>query len=363
VQLAGEPGPSTFDPREVAREPIRTGGIIGQMVGERQSRLFQDVDWSCDPILGERLAGYRSVMAMPLGSKRIPIDWVLLVKHTPDRFTPEDLEQSMLRTAIIGTLLESQTIAADLEVANERIDEEIRQLARLQRSLLPDPLPKIPGLEIAVSYEPSGRAGGDLYDLFPLDADTEEPRRWCIFIADASGHGAAAAVVMAIVQAILHAHPKDVRLPSELLAYANGHLCSKKLGGFVTAFLGIYEPATRQFAYASAGHPPPLIKRASEAALLDEVASYPLGIDPCNRFKDAMLELSPGETMLMYTDGIPEARSRDGEMFELDRLECALKSAKDGPEVLIGRLRDAVSRFEGGRDQIDDQTMVAIRGV
>jgi phosphoserine phosphatase RsbU/P len=288
---------------------------------------------------------------------------VLLLKARPAVFTPEDLEQSMLRTAIIGTLLESQVIAADLEVANGRIDEEIRQLAKLQRSLLPDPLPRIPGLEIGVSYEPSGRAGGDLYDFFPLDSDTEEPRRWCIFIADASGHGAAAAVVMAIVQAILHAHPRDVRAPSELLAHANRHLCSRKLGGFVTAFLGVYEPATRQLVYASAGHPPPLMKRGGESSLLDEVASYPMGIDGCNRFKDASLKLSPGDTILMYTDGIPEARNDAGEMFELDRLECTLKSAAGGPAELIVKIDEAVSRFEGGRDQVDDQTMVAIRGV
>ena len=213
-----------------------------------------------------------------------------------------------------------------------------------------------------MSYEPSGRAGGDLYDFFPLKSVGETAGRWCVFIGDASGHGAAAAVVMAIVQAILHAHPKDVHLPAELLAYANRHLSSKKLGGFVTAFLGIYDPSTKQLVYACGGHPAPIVKSASdeELIMLNEVGSYPLGIEKGNRFKDATFQFREGDTMLLYTDGITEARNKTGEMFELDRLQCALKSAHNGPEQLIRQIREAVCAFEGGRDQVDDQTMVAL---
>ena len=217
---------------------------------------------------------------------------------------------------MVGSLLESQMLAQELARANERIDKDIRQVAELQRTLLPDPLPKISGLEIAVSYEPSGQAGGDLYDFFPLDVDAGARGRWCVFIGDASGHGSAAAVVMAIVQTILHANPSEVAGPADLLMDVNRQLCRKKIGGFVTAFLGIYEPDARRLVYASAGHPPPLVKSAAngKVAQLDAACSYPLGIDATNPLKSATVDLHKGDTLLLYTDGITEAhrrRSRD----------------------------------------------------
>lgn len=365
LQLPGDQTIKPFDPWDTARLPIWRGGVLAEMIRQRIPQIFQDIDWSTDPNFAERLAGYESAMAMPMRGKRLPVSWVILLKKKPQRWTPDDLEQSLLRTAIIGTLLESQTIAGDLEIANERIDDEIKQLAQVQRSLLPDPLPIIPGLEIAISYEPSGRAGGDLYDFFPLHGTKgkQTPARWCLFIGDASGHGAAAAVVMAIVQAILQAHPKEAKLASELLTHANRHLCYRKLGGFVTAFLGIYDPATRQLSYASAGHPAPIVKSDGIHFPLNEVLSYPLGIDKTNRFREASIQLHPGNTILMYTDGITEARSPEGDMFDLDRLEAALKSAGDGPEKLIAQVRQQVCAFQRGRSQVDDQTMVAVKCV
>src|SRR5580765_6168607 len=125
-----------------------------------------------------------------------------------------------------------------------QIDREAEQVGELQRALLPASLPRIAGLEIAASYEPTGRAGGDLYDFFPLDEQHDDPidaGLWCIFIGDTAGHGLRAAVVIAIVQAVLHAHPARIAKPASLLMHANRQLCRKKLGGFVTGFLGIYE--------------------------------------------------------------------------------------------------------------------------
>src|SRR5260221_11569041 len=174
----------------------------------------------------------------------------------------------------------------------QQIDREARQVGELQRALLPATLPRIAGLKIAASYEPTGRAGGDLYDFFPLDErdnDRMNPGRWCIFIGDTAGHGLAAAVVIAIVQAVLHAHPPSIARPASLLTHANRQLCRKKLGGFVTGFLGIYEPRTRRLTYSNAGHPPPLLKRSCYGPifLLDEVGSYPLGIDDAETVEEA----------------------------------------------------------------------------
>ncbi len=254
-------------------------------------------------------------------------------------------------------------------LANERIDQDARQVGELQRALLPATLPKIAGLEIAVSYEPSGRAGGDLYDFFPLDerrngqADANSAQnRWCVFVGDAVGHGLAAAVVIAIVQAVLHAHPAGIAKPATLLMHANRQLSRKNISGLFTAFLGIYEPATRRFTYANAGHPPPLRKRSSDATIspLDEVASLPLGIDESETYQDAAVQLEPGDTVLLYTDGITEARGTE-EDFGLEELTRVVRDANNGPAELIERLRVAVRAHEQGQPAKDDQTLVAMR--
>ena len=253
----------------------------------------QDVDWARDPFFRETLSGYTSVMAIPLTGDRLPMTWAIALKKPPQQFTASDLEEAVERVALVGALLENQMLAGELARANEQIDRDARQVGELQRALLPASLPRIAGLEIAASYEPLGRAGGDLYDFFPLDerqdgrADTPTtPSRWCVFIGDVEGHGLAAALVMAIVQAVLHVHPAGIATPAGLLMYGNRQLCSSRIGGLVTAFLGIYEPASRRLTYARAGHPPPLLRRAADGAVraLDAVGSYPLGIDESETF-------------------------------------------------------------------------------
>jgi len=260
--------------------------------------------------------------------------------------------------ALGGTLLDTQALAADLGRANEQIDSEARRVGELQRALLPASLPHAAGLEIATSYQPTGRAGGDLYDFFELD-----PGRWCIFIGDASGHGLAAAVMMAIVHALLHAHPDRVAGPATLLAHANQQLCDKQIGGFFTAFLGVYQPASHRLTYVNAGHPPPLLRRAVDGSVtaLDAVRSVPLGIDDAVTFAECDIELSRGDAVALYTDGITEMRCPKGEMFSQDRLVRVFGDGGNGPGDVIERLRAAVLAHQANGLAVDDQTLVAAR--
>jgi sigma-B regulation protein RsbU (phosphoserine phosphatase) len=370
IDLEGRPANALYGrgPREPG--PAQSGGIVPAIIGRPEPQLIQDVDWSSDPFFHKSLSGYASVMAVPLAGDYLPMTWALLLKRPPERFAVLDLEEALQRVALIGSLLENQELAGQLALANERIDRDARQVGELQRALLPATLPKIAGLEIAVSYEPSGRAGGDLYDFFPLDERCNDhadaiaaPARWCVLIGDAAGHGLSAAVVMAIVQAVLHAHPAGIARPASLLVHANRQLCRKSIEGFFTAFLGIYEPIPRRLTYANAGHPRPLLRRASNGAIcaLDAVASYPLGIDASETFKEATVQVEPGDTVLLYTDGITEARGTEGDPFELDRLTRIFRDGGDRPAELIQRLRKAVRTHEQGQSPKDDQTLVAAR--
>jgi sigma-B regulation protein RsbU (phosphoserine phosphatase) len=309
-------------------------------------------------------------MAIPVTGDRLPMTWAIGLKKPPKQFTVSDLEETVERATLVGALLENQLLAGELARAHQQIDRDARQVGELQRALLPASLPRIAGMEIAASYEPLGRAGGDLYDFFPLDECQDgrahsppTPSRWCIFIGDVEGHGLAAALVMAIVQAVLHVHPAGIAAPAGLLMYGNRQLCSSKIGGLVTAFLGIYEPASRRLTYARAGHPPPLLRRAADGAVraLDAVGSYPLGIDESETFQEAFVQLERGDILLFYTDGITDARPTAADLFGVDRLTRVLRAGDDRPAGLIDGLRAAVRAHMHSEIAEDDQTIVAAR--
>jgi len=166
---------------------------------------------------------------------------------------------------------------------------------------------------------------------------------------------------MAMTQAILHAHPPEARGPADLLAHVNRHLCSTRLLGFVTAFLGVYDTQTRLMVYASAGHPAPLVRRSGGTVVqLDAALTFPLGIYEENSVEEACVQLNAGDSVLLYTDGITEARGPKREMFGLEKLQMELALCDCQPDKLIARLRAAVSEHQAGKSAADDQTMLAL---
>ena len=175
VQMRLEDRSLNDDPEQASDEPfisdgpVQAGGIVAAIIARAEPQLIQKVDWSSDPFFHKTLKGYTSVIAIPFAGDRLPMTWVILLEKPPEQFTVLELETAVERVALVGFLLANQILAEELAQANERIDRDARQVGELQRALLPATLPQIAGLEIAVSYEPSGRAGGDLYDFFPLD--------------------------------------------------------------------------------------------------------------------------------------------------------------------------------------------------
>jgi hypothetical protein len=152
---------------------------------------------------------------------------------------------------------------AALAEAHQALAAELDAVGRIQRSLLPQRLPAIPTLEMAAHYQTSARAGGDYYDVFDLGL-----QRWGIFVGDVSGHGTAAAVIMAVTHALAHTYPGPPNPPGLLLCHLNkalweGYTSSEngEGGGFVTAFYGVYDAGSRTLVHARAGHPPPRLAR------------------------------------------------------------------------------------------------------
>jgi len=284
----------------------------------------------------------------------------VLTRET-DYFTPTHLEESVMRATLIGSLLGSLHVTRELASANALIEADLSRMARIQRALLPDPIPDIPGLRLAASYETFGQVGGDLYDFIAPHKETDP---WCIFIGDASGHGPAAAVVAAMVQAIVSDYADNSAGPADLFQILNRRLCQKRIAGsFVTAFMAYYDPSTRKLTYVTAGHPPPLLlTKANDHSTkcLDLTDGLPLGIVDGAVFSEAAINLLPGQTLLLYTDGITEARAPDGSMFAIEGIERSLRGVNANANGLIQRLNKSLAAHQGGRRPDDDQTAVAI---
>ncbi|MDX8401479.1 MAG: SpoIIE family protein phosphatase [Mariprofundaceae bacterium] len=248
-----------------------------------------------------------------------------------------------LNTAMAG-LAERARLEGSLAIAGE-----------IQRGLLPDHDPEIPGWQVSGLQRSCFAVGGDYWHHLPL-----EDGRWWLLVADVSGKGYPAALTMANLQAMLQGLARLNFPVEEALAYLNDALCENLTGGrFVTLFLGKLQPESHSLVWVNAGHVPPLLASAKGVRRL-EASAPPLGMAPDLRFTVGQETLAPGDVLLACTDGVTEARNAQGEMFG-DRLPKWLAAHRDLPAArLCEALADAVTRFtDGGPD--DDLTVLCAR--
>ncbi len=357
VQAGDEPA----DPwRQWDEIPEHTGGILGELIADESPKLLRGVDLAADPVLGDVMAGYRSVMAVPLFDDGLPLNWAFVFGEQPTTYGEEDLEQFLMRGNLIGRMTKNLVMRREVEELNARLLGQLEEIAIIQRSLLPERTPQVRGLAISTSYLTSQEAGGDYFDFFDLPGD-----RWGVVIADAAGHGAGAATVVAMLQTILHAHVHDAPGPAALLRFANAELARKRIEStFVTAFLGVFDERRRELVYANAGHNRPALRRASgDVEEITGAASIPLGILQQSDHGEATIDVDAGDTLVLYTDGITEAFSPppETEMFSQLRLYDALRECSGAPHCVIDTLHEKLFHHTRSRARKDDQTIVAIR--
>ncbi|MCP3905604.1 MAG: serine/threonine-protein phosphatase [Planctomycetes bacterium] len=352
--------------------PVHQGGFIGEIIRQAYPEILHNVFLRNDPVVGDALSEYGSIMAIPLFDDGEPLNWAVMLRREPEGFTVEDLEDSILKANLVGTGVRNVLVAQQLREAHDKIRREMEKIARIQRALLPPRMPQITGVSLGASFEMFDTAGGDLYDFTPLhrlepsqDPDPNGP--WWVYIADAAGHGPAAATVVAMLNAILAASPEELtHRPSDMLTFANRHLYDKRLDGtFVTALLARFDPATRMLQYARAGHNPALLMGRGgggmEIRRLDEVGGVPLGVLGEVDYEETSVTLEPGQTFVLYTDGITEAMAPDGRQFELEGIERSLTECSGHPDCVISHVTGALLEHEAGRRPSDDQTLLVMR--
>ena len=360
----------TSDPWSVINTlPIHTGGLFGQIIRSAYPQLIHRLNVPNDPVLGDALSTFGSLMAIPLFDGGEPLNWAIALDADPQGFSMEELEESILRANLVGGTVKNTMMAKQLREANARIQREVEQIAKLQRSLLPQSLPQVPGVSIATSYETFDTAGGDLYDFAVLKPGPEGSTKFdgwlAMLIADASGHGPAAAVLTAMLNTLVYAYPRRGDGPGAVFEFANRHLHSKRMEGtFVTAFLAVFDPTTRNLIYARAGHNPPLLKNpgtGGSVTRLEAVGGIPLGIVDEVKFENAQITMAPGQTLVMYTDGITEAMDPHRRMFGVEGIERALEACSGEPACVVNSIMTALKEHQGGVRPSDDQTIVAMK--
>lgn len=248
----------------------------------------------------------------------------------------------------------------ELSNAYSRLDRECRLVGQIQRRLVPERTPDIPGFEVATHYRPARQASGDYYDFF-----ARPDGAWGILVADVSGHGADAAVVMAMMRTMMHACPaKEEAGPEKVLYYANNRLCADIMSDqFATAFFGIIEPGGT-FTGACGGHGAPLLynQQTGEITELVTDGGFPLGLVPDSEFSVCEAQMDPGDVLVLYTDGVTDVFNGDGHTFGVSRLRNSVeRNADKGATGVLDGIVKAANDFAQGQPQHDDETVIVVK--
>lgn len=242
----------------------------------------------------------------------------------------------------------------------ERINTELGLAARIQEAMLPTTFPAFPDrseFDVYASMTPAKTVGGDFYDFFLIDDD-----HLALMIADVAGKGIPASLFMMVSKSMLDDRILSDGSPADALEQVNSTICKGDAEDmFVTVWIGILELSTGRIVAANAGHEKPVIIHADGTAeLIQDKHGFVVGGLEGVKYKNYELQIQPGDRILVYTDGVPEAETEEHEMFGLDRLLAAAGGPDLSPEETITAVRNAVDDFVGDAEQFDDLTMLCM---
>ena len=301
----------------------------------------------------------RLLVALPLMVKG-EIFGVFLVEETTGgrRFRSRRLEilsgvAQQVALAMQNDLFQQET------VMRERLEMEVQLARQIQQAFVPEHLPSLPGWDISARWRTARQVGGDFYDILELPGE-----RVGLFIADVADKGMPAALFMALTRTLMRAAVRQTDSPAEVLRQVNDLLypdCEQ--GMFVTAVYGVLELKTGRFTYANAGHNPPF-HIAGEGVVVERLTrtGIALGVVEHAAMRESSIDLLPGQTLLLYTDGVTEAFSPAGEIYEEARLLQVVSGSRSGSaEALLDEIDAAVCAFIADAPISDDITLLAVR--
>ncbi len=314
------------------------------------------------PTAGERLSSCQKCLAVAISvlGRRLG---VLAVADKESRdgsvldFTATDARLLSLFANQAAAAIETARLHKEA-IEKERIERELELAAAIQREILPRSLPEIARVELAAANLPTRQVGGDYYDFFPLSNG-----RLGFLVADVSGKGVPAALLVSTVHAAVHLSIDEANTIVELVERIDRHLrryaATRK---FLTLFFGIIEPESGALRYVSAGHNPALLVSASGTLERLDSTGVPVGMLPHASWREETRTMQPGDLLAVYTDGLTEAVDGSDEEFGLERLERGITESRALPaKQLCDEVLLKVADFARGMPQYDDQTLLLLR--
>jgi sigma-B regulation protein RsbU (phosphoserine phosphatase) len=309
------------------------------------------------------LLGLRSILCVPLILKDKTLGVIYVDNHLQSGIfsvSDQDLLTAIASNASIA--IENARLYL-LAVEKGRLERELQMARQVQVSLLPDAAPQVPGWEFAATWQPARQVAGDYYDFIPF-----EDGRVGLVIADVTDKGMPAALFMAMTRTVIRASVTSAASPAEGISKANQLICADSTDGmFVTLFYAQIDPQSAQVTYVNAGHDPPMFyhlhanTQQGQLAMLERTGMV-LGILKDTPFTQNKVKLSPGDFILLYTDGITDAHNAQRQFFGIDKIQSLITQHQHQPaQVVLSTLIQSVGDFTGETDPFDDITVAMIR--
>ncbi len=344
-----------FD-RPVADDPmLRSGkGIIGHVIRTGETLIVPDV--RLDPRYVAGRAATLSELAVPIVSEAGVIGCLNVESDARAVFSADDAELLQFFASAAALSIEKALLHRQV-LEKQRIEDQLSVAREVQSGLLPRAPPQLPGYDVAAANLPTHAIGGDYYDYVPLDGD-----RLGIVVADVSGKGIPAALIMAAFRASLRT---EMRRQVDLRAVAaelnRAVLEFRDASRFVTAVCCVLDTASGRLRYVNCGHNPPLLLHRSGSREALRLGGAALGLFAEERFEAGTAEIGPGDSLVLYTDGVVEPADGGNDEFGVERLEAAVRAAFGRPasEALVAVI-EATRAFSGRADYEDDFTLVVL---
>jgi sigma-B regulation protein RsbU (phosphoserine phosphatase) len=345
-----------FNENVQVKQEIPLGrGLVGQAAQTMQSILVPDV--SKDPRYVEANPETRSELAVPLIYKDKVIG-VLDLEHTRRGFFTDEHRRTVTTLAAqVAIAIENARLYEQIAQQERRLERDLALARELQMRLLPQTLPQLRHLELAAKFTPARAIGGDLYDFIPYSLS-----RLGIVIGDVSGKGAPAAIYAALVSGILRSHAPIEPGPAEMLSAVNLSLAERRIEAqFVSLIYAVWDDEHRTLQVANSGLPRPVLVHEGKNSII-EATGLPLGLFDDASYDEFRFKMKPGDMFVFFSDGILDARNRQGELFGRGRVEKIIAECADqSADSVVASLFKAVAEHSAGVETFDDQTVLAIK--
>jgi len=247
-------------------------------------------------------------------------------------------------------------------LARQQLEKELNLAASIQRDLFPKALPRLAHCDVAARNRQARQVGGDYYDVLPfVGTGPEDPHM--MVVADISGKGISAALLMSIIQATLRTLLRRESSLLEIAGVANELLhATTPVNKYATAFLCAIEPASGACRYVNAAHNPAVLLRASGEVQMLDGPGLALGLFPRRTYQELHFQLEPGDVLAIYSDGVNEAQDAADDEFGTDRMTDVMKRcAKEPAAVIVDEIFAAIDAFAGAAPQFDDITLLVLK--